>query len=266
MNLYDTSALYNQNMSLSQQEKFIEFYKKVFAGYDIQTIHDCSIGAGGTTLPLAKLGYRISGSDLNESLLERAKVNFESEGFDLDVFTSDFRSLGETLPSTYDCIISTGNSLPHINNQEVADFVKTMSSKINDNGLLFMDMRNWDKNLAERPIFKAGDPFKMNAEEHASLYHIWNWHDDDSVDFVFATSIDQKGKHVETSLTYAPTYYPLRQEDYKKMLEDNGFKVVGYYDVDYIWMSSLEEKNKTADFHKDFEHIGWYAILAQKVK
>ena len=73
MNLYDTSALFNQNMSTEQQQRFLEFYEHVFGNYGINTIHDCSIGAGGTTIPLAKLGYRISGSDLSENLVAKAK-------------------------------------------------------------------------------------------------------------------------------------------------------------------------------------------------
>ena len=40
MSLYDTSALYNQNMSAKQQERFLDLYRAVFGGYDITTIHD----------------------------------------------------------------------------------------------------------------------------------------------------------------------------------------------------------------------------------
>lgn len=75
MNMYETPVLFNQNMSKEQQDKLLNFYKEVFNDYDITTIHDCSIGAGGTTLPLAKLGYKVSGSDLSETLLNKAKEN-----------------------------------------------------------------------------------------------------------------------------------------------------------------------------------------------
>jgi len=61
--IYDTGALYNQHMSETDQKELMKFYKTVFTGHT-KTIHDCSIGAGGTTLPLAKLGYSVSGSDL----------------------------------------------------------------------------------------------------------------------------------------------------------------------------------------------------------
>lgn len=266
MDLYETSALFSQNMAKEQQNKFINFYKKVFSGYNITTIHDCSIGAGGTTLPLSKLGYKVSGSDLSESLLNKAKENFKKEGYKVELFVSDFRDLGNVLQNNVDCIISTGNSLPHVNNRDVNNFIKNISSKINKNGLLFVDIRNWDKILKEKPIFSARNPLVMTEEEHTSLYQIWDWHDDQSVDFIFATSTDKNGKHEKTSFTFAPTYYPLKYKNYEKVLNQNGFEIKSCFDVDYLWLGSNKEGIKTGDFQKDFYEINWYAILAQKIK
>ncbi|QUI21311.1 class I SAM-dependent methyltransferase [Vallitalea pronyensis] len=266
MDLYETSALFNQNMSQQQQHKLMNFYKQVFKDYPIKTIHDCSIGAGGTTLPLAKLGYNLSGSDLSESLLNKAKENFKAAGYDIELYVSDFRTLHRVLPFTYDCIMSTGNSLPHINNDDIRNFVKSISCKINKNGLFFIDLRNWDKLLKERPIFNARDPLVMSEKQHTSLYQIWNWHDDQSVDFIFATSTDKNGQHESISFTQAPPYYPLRYKDYKKILNDHHFEIKACFDVDYLWMSAKKQNNSVPkDFEKDFWQINWYAILAQKV-
>ncbi|WP_425447230.1 class I SAM-dependent methyltransferase [Dethiothermospora halolimnae] len=266
MGLYETSALFSQNMSEKQQEKFSHFYKQVFSQYNISSIHDCSVGAGGTTIPLAKLGYKVSGSDLSENLLKKAKENFKKEGYNVELFTSDFRKLGERLPNTYDCIISTGNSLPHVNNKDVCNFIKSVSTKINKDGFLFIDMRNWDKILNEKPIFNARDPLVMTEEEHVSLYQIWDWHDDGSVDFIFVTSTDKNGKHEESSFNYAPTYYPLKYKDYEKMLSDHGFEIKRCFDVDHLWLRNHKKEAKTENFKEDFDKISWYAVLAQKVR
>ena len=266
MNIYGTTALFNQNMSHEQQMKFLDFYRQVFGEYNVNTIHDCSIGAGGTTLPLAKLGYEISGSDLSESLLAKAKENFNSAGYDIELHTCDFRNLDQVLTKTYDCIISTGNSLPHVSNADVSGFIENIAPKINQNGFILIDMRNWDRILHEKPIFTARDPFVMTDKEHISLYQIWNWHDDQSVDFTFVTSTDKSGKHEKTSFTYVPTYYPLKYNDYKKMLNDYGFDIKCCYDVDDLWLSSQKAESKSGNFEEDFDKISWYAVLAQKVR
>lgn len=265
MNLYDSSALYRQNMSPMQQEKFYKFYQALLGGYNITKIHDCSIGAGGSTLPLADLGYQVSGSDLSDNLLEKAKENFESKGHHINLFNADFRNLHHKLADGYDCIISTGNSLPHICNDDVESFIKNMSQKLQTNGFLYMDTRNWDKILDERPIFSARDPFVMTKEEHTSLYQVWNWHDDDSVDFVFVTSTDRNGQHESTAFTYAPRYYLLRFKDLKTMLTKHGFQVVACYDVDYLWVDKNKDSAKLRDFGEDFSDVNWYAVLAQKI-
>lgn len=264
LNLYETPALFKQNMSPGKQDRFRSFYQELFGQYEIKTIHDCSIGAGGTTLPLALLGYQISGSDLSESLLNQARNNFSEAGYDVKLFPADFRDLDKVLTDTYDAVISTGNSLPHINNQDVHRFIKSISTKINPNGFLYLDMRNWDKLLQKKPIFSARDPLVMTAEEHTSLYQIWNWHDDQSVDFVFVTSTDKDGKHEKSSILFAPTYYPLKYKNYEKMLNENGFEIRACFDVDYLWLNSQKEE-KTGVFADDFAIIDWYAVLAQKV-
>lgn len=266
MNLYETPALFNQNMSKQQQEKLLGFYQQVFGEYNITTIHDCSIGAGGSTIPLAELGYQVSGSDLSENLLGKARENFAEQGHSVELFVCDFRKLSEVLPNTYDCIISTGNSLPHVSNQDVCDFIKGISTRINEGGFLFIDMRNWDRILNERPVFSAHDPLVMTEEKHVSLYQIWNWHDDDSVDFIFVTSTDIRGKHEKTVVLQAPTYYPLKYSDYENMLNEHGFEIKRCFDVDHLWPSSQQEETKTGNFGADFGKIGWYALLAQKVR
>lgn len=264
MSLYNTSALFNQNMSEDKQTKFVDFYKKVFSDFEISKIHDCTIGAGGTTLPLAKIGYEITGSDLSENLVNKAKENFALEGFTTDLFAADLREIHNYIDNDYDCVISTGNSLAHVNNEDVKGFIENVSKELSSGGLIYIDTRNWDKTLVERPIFKARDPMVMSAEEHVSLYQIWNWHDDNSVDFIFVTSTDKNGKHVNTSYTYAPRYYPFSLDFLINSFEDNNMEIKGFYDVDNLWLGSPNEDKKIGDFHKDFQYIVWYGILAQK--
>lgn len=265
MKLYESQALYQQNMSKMQQKKFKNHYQQVFKNCKINKIHDCSIGAGGTTLPLVTLGYQISGSDLSENLINQCKINFSEGDHDGHFFISDFRTVHEKLKGSYSCIMSTGNSLPHISNEEIETFIKNIVSFINSKGYFYMDLRNWDQLLIEKPLFKARDPFIMTNKKHESLYQVFNWHDDRTVEFVFITSTDINGKHVSTSYTYAPKYYPLKLNTLKDILKKYGLIIKSLYDMDDIWFGPNNDINKTGDFDKDFDKIRWYALLAQKV-
>ncbi len=263
MSLYNTSALYNQNMSNDKQNDLKSFYNEIFKSFQITTIHDCTIGAGGTTLPLAKLGYTVTGSDLSKNLVEKASENFIDAGYESEIFVADLRDVENFLPATCDCVISTGNSLAHVNNDDLAKFFESVSKSIPSGSLLYFDTRNWDKLLKNRPIFKARDPLVMDEVEHKSLYQIFDWHDDKSVDFVFVTSVDKNGKHEKTSYTYAPRYYPFELNWLTQKLNASGFNVIKLYDLDRLWFGK-ENSEKTGNFESDFYSIDWYGVLAQK--
>ncbi len=263
--IYDTAALYNQHMSGESQQQFLQFYENLFRGYNITTVHDCSIGAGGTTLPLSKLGYTVSGSDLNENLLNRAVFNFSQHGYAPELFVADFRNIGDKLNRKVDCMISSGNSLPHVNLSGFHEFLKATHSVLNKDGLLFFDIRNWDAIVKEAPIIHAVDPKVMTAEEHKSLYLLFNWHDNGSVTFSFATSTDKNGKHVSMDVIQCPVYYPLLREDIMNWLNTTGYEILDFIDMDNLWIAKSKEKDKSGDFDKDFENIQWYGVLARRL-
>ena len=263
--IYDTPILYGQHMDDESQNKFKEFYGSIFSKYIISTIHDCSIGAGGSTLPLAKLGYSVSGSDINENLLNKAQMNFSENGFFPRLFIADFRFIGDFFDEKVDCIISTGNSLPHVDLNGFDIFLKSSYNKLNRDGLIFFDIRNWDTINDEKPIIQAINPKKMTAEEHMGIYLLFNWHDNGSVTFSFATSIDKNGKHDSLYVISVPVYYPLLRKDISKYLTENDYTIKKYYDMDKYWLSKGMEKEKVDDFEKDFENIQWYGVLAQKI-
>lgn len=262
--VYDTEVLYDHHMDEESQEKFTNFYKELFSAYKIKTIHDCSIGAGGSTLPLAKLGYTVSGSDLNENLLNRAKMNFAESDFFPNLFIADFRYFGDILEKNVDCIISTGNSLPHVDLKGFNKFLQSASTKLNDNGLLFFDIRNWDTMVREKPIINAYDLQVMTAKEHRSRYMLFNWHDDGSVTFSLATSVYKNGEHISLDVISTPTSYPLFKTDIERCLPENRYKLIKFIDLDDIWINKDSIKNKSSNFDTDFNVIKWYGVLAQK--
>ena len=263
--VYDTDILYDHHMDEASQSKFKEFYSKLFRDYNIETIHDCSIGAGGTTLPLATLGYVVSGSDLSENLLNRAKFNFEKNGFHPNLFLADFRSFGSKIDKKVDCVISTGNSLTHTNLDGFVEFLHSASTALNDKGFLFFDTRNWDRMSEEKPVINAYDFTCLAPNEYCARHMLFNWHDNGSVTFSLATSNYKDGENTKLSVIHTPVYYPLFRKDIEQALLKNGYDIIKYIDIDDAWVRKDLIKEKVGDFNKDFENIQWYGILSRKV-
>lgn len=263
--VYDTEELYDHHMDNESQKNFMDFYGKLFSKYKIKTIHDCSIGAGGTTLPLAKLGYTVSGSDLSRNLLNRAKINFEKNGYHPDLFVADFRYFGNNLNENVDAIISTGNSLPHVNLNGFNDFLHSASKKLNNNGLLFFDIRNWDKMVREKPLIATIGSPNVTSQNSINKYMIFNWHDNGSVTFSAATSVYNNREYISLNVVHTPTSYPLLKKDIKNSISKNGYKLINFIDMDDVWVNKNWRENKSGDFDKDFDVIRWYGVLAQKL-
>ncbi len=265
MHIYDTPALYGQHMGDQHQDAFMTFYRELFANCDIRTVHDCTIGAGGTTLPLARLGYTVSGSDISDNLLGKARENFAAFGLEPYLYHADLRRFDEGIRAPLDCVISTGNSLPHVNLEGVERFVKAAHRVLKDGGYLFFDIRNWDAIWDERPIIHAIDPKIMTADEHRSVYLLFNWHDDGSVTFSLANCYDRAGKHVSCDVVGVPPYYPLLRRDVLRVLSDNGFMLLRYVDMDAVWLApGMEKSGKRGDFDADFDLIQQYGVFARK--
>ncbi len=75
----------------------------------------------------------------------------------------------ERLPGAYDVVISCDNALPHLlTDENVAQAFRAMCSKLRPGGLLVITVRDYDKELVERPVAAAprintGPPRKVVA-------------------------------------------------------------------------------------------------------
>ena len=119
--VYDKAEIYDLFEDASRRQIYRKHWQTVFAGEPVKTLLDVSIGSGGVTLPLAELGVRLSGSDLSETMLARCREKAEARGIDIDLRQSDFRSVGTCFGERFDCVASTGNSLPYVGHDDVRE-------------------------------------------------------------------------------------------------------------------------------------------------
>ena len=74
---------------------------------------DCSCGIGTQAIGLARLGYRVQGTDISERSLERARVEAARLGVDISFAACDFRDLNP-VEGAFDVVISCDNAIPHL--------------------------------------------------------------------------------------------------------------------------------------------------------
>jgi SAM-dependent methyltransferase len=77
-------------------------------------ILDCTCGIGTQSLGLAARGYRVTGSDLSEKAISRARREARKRKLSIDFAAVDVRNLSAHFHQPFDVVISCDNSLPHL--------------------------------------------------------------------------------------------------------------------------------------------------------
>lgn len=246
-NLYSNGLLYDMTYDADMDSRVKKYWEHVLDGCDINTIHDCSIGTGQLTLALAMMGYELSGSDLSEEMLESCKNNALSRGLNIPLKKCDFRCLTEAYDSAFDCVLSTGNSLPHVTNEDVKTALAEMDRLVAPSGYLYLDTRNWDKILRDHQRFFFYHPWFLE-QERINLTQVWDYNNDGTMTFnlLYTFEKDQKPYKKEIS---SVTYYPISGALLERFLTDMGYRIL---------------KKEPHFQNAAIEDCDWYYILAKK--
>ena len=82
---------------------------------------------------------------LSEEMIRKCKEKASAAGYEIELKSCDFRNLSCWEGKQFDCVASTGNSLPHVNNDDVLTALEQMNSLVKKGGYLYLDTRNWEK-------------------------------------------------------------------------------------------------------------------------
>ncbi|HUV08043.1 MAG TPA: class I SAM-dependent methyltransferase [Spirochaetia bacterium] len=119
-------------------------------------ILDIACGTGGHALGLSDLGHRVTGIDLDRTMIERAKEKAEAR--DVQFYAGDMLGLGQVLrpykksgPVNFDLVYCIGNSIVHLSSHgEIARVLKDVSGLLDTGGHLVVQIVNYDRILRER--------------------------------------------------------------------------------------------------------------------
>ena len=139
------------------------------------SVLDCSCGIGTQAIGLAKLGYRITATDLSPKAVERARAEAGKAGVAIRFGVADFCHLEEQVPDIYDVVLSFDNSLPHLlEDHEFSLAFRSIRGKLKNNGLFLASIRDYDRLAADRPNLTTPS-FHDNEHGKRVSFQIWEW-------------------------------------------------------------------------------------------
>ena len=190
-----------------------------------QTVLDCACGTGEITIRLHKAGYRMTGADISERMLELAQQKARKAGAKIAFVRQAMQELCVHKPvSAITCACDGVNYLLTLN--DVSQFFSGANRALKEGGLLLFDISSAYK--LEKIL--GGQTF---GEDEQDCTYLWqNCFDEQSslleMRLAFFTP-DGKGaynrfdeRHVQRAHT---------QQELTALLEQTGFSVEGVYDA-----------------------------------
>ena len=248
--IYDRTELYDLFDTPARQAVYQEHWRTLFAGKQVHTMLDVSIGSGSVTLPALELGVTLCGSDLSEPMLAACAQKLGSRGLSAELLQADFRNLSCWAGRQFDFVVSSGSSLGYVENADVVRALRQMDALVVPGGWLCFDTRNWDYILQKRPRFYLYDPL-FDGDTRINLIQVWDYERDGSVLFHLLYTFEREN-HIFQKEKFEERYHP-----FSRSLWENALAALGYRNVQIFPFPAQRPCAPDSE-------LDWYTVLAQK--
>ena len=249
MKFYDFPDAYDLIYTDQYYEDCKKFYKDTIGKKKYKDVLDCSIGTGQMALPLAMMGYNVTGTDINQNMLSKARSNFAQHKLPVTLSHCDFRKLSSKYKEQFDCVLCTGNSLGHVKNDDLESVITSMHEALRPGGMIFIDSKNWDKIVKRKQIFYLNNPI-IRDRGRVNYVQFWDHKKDGSIIF-FHLIFEEIDNKIVSKRQFYEVYYPFKSIGVIECL-----KSLNYQNINICKLGDTSQK--------DLEKIEWYAITAEK--
>jgi len=186
------------------------------------SVLDCTCGIGTQALPLAGLGYAMTGIDLSEASIDRAKREAALRNVSIAFSVGDVRQLPTQLAGTFDAVISCDNALPHLlNDTDLEAAFSSIRRSLKSGGVFLATIRDYDELRSERSTGIPPRLFGPSGSRHGYA-QAWAWSNDGSVVDISLFVLRETPDGWRTSV-YEATYRAFLRAEMNAILMRSGF-------------------------------------------
>ncbi|MET0133554.1 MAG: class I SAM-dependent methyltransferase [Kibdelosporangium sp.] len=195
------------------------------------SVLDCTCGIGTQALALATLGYDVTGSDVSEGAVARAREEASRRDIDVKLSVADVRAVSG---GPFDAVISCDNSLPHLlTDEDLVQALGCIRDCLKPGGLFLASVRDYDALIRDQvpgmiPTIREADGRQRIVGQ------AWKWAEDyRTVEINLFVLRKTDADWLSTVVT--TTYRALRRRELNDALTSAGFEAVqwpadtGYY-------------------------------------
>ncbi len=186
------------------------------------TLLDCSCGIGTQAIGLALEGFDVTGTDLSQRSIDRARREADAFGVTVKWGVVDFRTLAVDVPGTFDVVLSCDNSLPHLlTDNDLRLALTHMYAKLDPDGLLVIGIRDYDALLGERPRFTSPRAIER-GDDRSVIFQLWDWIGDGSR-YETTLFVHKRIRGEWTSRMHTATYWALKRDELDRLAAEARF-------------------------------------------
>ena len=198
---------------------------------------DCSCGMGTQAIALAKLGWRVTATDIAESSLEVARQRAEAEGVEIDFSTCDMREIGQRYGAQFDWVVTCYALYEITDDAGIQRAVDGIHTALVPGGRCYIRLRDMDALLEEKPRYSyhgevrtpQGRVFCIEDWEYESETHATQI-------YAFLTEDEQYDDWRRWSTEAVGTRKrAIRQSELEQFLDRAGFKDIPFLEREGDW-------------------------------
>jgi glycine/sarcosine N-methyltransferase len=197
-------------------------------------ILDCACGIGTQAIGFARSGHKVTGSDVSEAAVMRARHEAKIRGVEISFVVSDMTRMSEVVEGDFDVVAAMDNALPHLSNEQVRHALRAIGSKLARDGRLIASIRDYDELIIQRPTVQQ-PAFYGGPGERRIVHQVWDWID--GARYVVHLYITEESNGAWTTHRFVSEYRCILREELSNELESAGFNDVrwvmpdesGYY-------------------------------------
>ena len=164
----DFASVYDRLMGDVPYEEWARYYADLLAHEHIgpgSRVVECACGTGSITIPLARLGYRMTGADLSPEMLNLAQQKARNSGVMIPFIRMDMRTLSVQRP--VDAVLATCDGPNYLlKDADLLRFFQSAYMALKPSGILAFDVSTPYK-LSSR----LGDRLFTASED--DLVYVW---------------------------------------------------------------------------------------------
>jgi SAM-dependent methyltransferase len=180
-------------------------------------------------------GHTVTGSDLSEAAVERARVEASARNLAIQFYVADLRDLSTVPGGQFDAVVAADNAFAHLHSEEdVRKAAASAARKLDRGGILLATLRDYDTLARERPTFH-GPAFYIDGGRRRIVHQVWDWTGER--DYIMHLYITRETKAGWEAHHFSSAFHAVSRAMVTAALEDAGFMDVrwiepaasGYY-------------------------------------